>query len=353
MCRLKSHCLCSHPWVPFGTVLQYHLFSLRARWPCMISVHCSVFPRIYVLASTVQFNFFFLIQAFLFLLHLKMPLKALLEGCSGHTPCIQCHGKKKAFHKFHLGRLPCCLCGWQQPLEIHREKMNYSTSREHYILWNPIISTYAPSSVVPGFSKDSMPLQSWSTIKLLGRLFSERSRQEKGFPSICSEWLVLPWLCHAWAGLHCRLLPAVRLPRLCFAALWVCALSHTYFWAFNQRPPSHWNFSWSASSLPWLHVSASSDCSLRQGYTSQPDQLQGTDKFGTDRMAGWPWPPASIRWAMGWVWAVSGLMWAVSWNQDTASFAEAGNWYSAGTEKINTSHLQRVHVSATHFLEQP
>lgn len=236
-----------------------------------------------------------------------MPLKALLEGCLGHTPCIQCHGKKKAFHKFLLGRLPCCLCGWQQPSEIHKSKMSYSSSREHYILWNPVISTYAPSSVVPGSSKDSMPPQSWSTIKLLGRLFSERSRQEKGFPSICSEWLVSPWLCHAWAALHCRLLPAARLPRLCFAALWVCALSHTYFWAFNQRPPSHWNFLWSESSLPWLHVSASSDCSLRQGYTSQPDQLQGTDKFGTDRMAGWPWLPASMRWTMGWVWAVSGL----------------------------------------------
>lgn len=48
-----------------------------------------------------------------------------------------------------------------------------------------------------------------------------------------------------------------------------------------------------------------------------------------------------------------GWLRAVSWKQDTASFAAAGNWYSAGTEKINTSHLQRVHVSATHFLEQP
>lgn len=87
----------------------------------------------------------------------------------------------------------------------------------------------------------------------------------------------------------------------------VSAVSFRDFCAFNQRPLSHWNFSWREPSLPWPHVSASSNCSLRQCYSSLPAQLQVTDKCGTGRMAGWPWPPASMRWTMGWVWAVSGL----------------------------------------------
>jgi len=38
---------------------------------------------------------------------------------------------------------------------------------------------------------------------------------------------------------------------------------------------------------------------------------------------------------------------------DTASFAATGSGDTAGIEKINISHLQRVHVSAMHFSVQP
>lgn len=87
---------------------------------------------------------------------------------------------------------------------------------------------------IPGSSKDSMLQQSQSTIKPL--LFSEGSRQEKGFPSNCLEWLVLPWLCHARAALHCRLLPAARLPRPCFPALCARVFLHVFL-CVQPTPP--------------------------------------------------------------------------------------------------------------------
>lgn len=68
----------------------------------MFSANCSVSLRIYILAATVDFNFF-PIQAFLFLLQLKMLLKAVPEGCLGRAPCIPCHAKKKGISYISFG----------------------------------------------------------------------------------------------------------------------------------------------------------------------------------------------------------------------------------------------------------
>lgn len=85
-----------------------------------------------------------------------------------------------------------------------------------------------------------------------------------------------------------------------------------------------------------------------------PPSLPSCKLLRSSAEAGWPWP-ASIRWGMGWVWAFPRP--AESHEPkpvaNAASFAAAGNWDTAGTEKINISHLQGVHVSAKHFLAQP
>lgn len=90
-------------------------------------------------------------------------------------------------------------------------------------------------------------------------------------------------------------------------------------------------FSRSEPSLPRPHVSASSDCSSRQYYTSQLAQLRVADKFGRGRMAGWPWPPARVKMNDGLGRAVPGLAESREPKPatDAASFTAAGNWDTA------------------------
>lgn len=120
---------------------------------------------------------------------------------------------------------------------------------------------------------------------------------------------MLPWFCHAWAALPLQAAASSAFIQAVLSSP-VSARSPTRIsvpHVFQPTPSRSLKFVMERGLSAFTARFSSCDCSLRQCYTSQAAQLQGTDKFGAGRMAGWPWPPASVRWTMGWVWAVSGL----------------------------------------------